>query len=212
MRFHLSAELISFIVSLYVTCLCVIFSISAGLYHLSLLAEEYNHVARKVVRYLIYGSSVYLLYSWIFMGFSFSYVLLPAISKYLYYIILIGSPILNFASPKPLAATVLLVINCFRFFRFHRNQLYSSVVETIVYLFTVELLPFFALLTTLSVNAPLLPGSQEEDEVARSHRVPLVVNLLRKVSSVLLEKLNPLLVKLNLSQRGGRRFGSNLVL
>ncbi|KAL0206775.1 hypothetical protein P9112_012486 [Eukaryota sp. TZLM1-RC] len=209
---NFDANLIMFIVALYVTCVCVVFSLAAGLYQLAVLAEDYNAIARRVVKYLIYGTTGAIVYAWIFQRISITYIVLPLVSRFLYMSIMKGSPILNYQSAEPIAALVLLIINSIRWYSYHRNVLYSQILEAVVFLFAVELLPAFALLTTLSVNEPLLPGAEgEEEEAPRLHRIPLVVDFLRKASDAILTKLHPLLSKMHLTQ-GTRRPRVDLLL
>jgi len=147
--------LLSWMSTLIHITLCTL-SLAAGLYYIAEVVEEYTVLTAKVIRYMIYATSVAFVGIYLFESFPFYMVLFGILTNLDYYIVLSSFPSISLSSISFITGLILVLINHYFAFQYF-TTVYYPFPEILAY-FTIclWLIPF-AFFISLSINEYTLP-------------------------------------------------------
>lgn len=147
--------LLSWVSSLIHVVFCTL-SLAAGLYYIAEVVEEYTVVTAKVIRYIIYVTSVVYVGLYFFEKMPTQMILTGLLTNLDYFLVLSTFPNVSLTSFSFIMGIVLVLVN--HYFAFsHFSMIYYPFSEILAY-FTICLwLVPFSFFVSLSINDYTLP-------------------------------------------------------
>lgn len=135
--------------------LCTL-SLAAGLYYIAEVVEEYTVLTAKVIRYMIYATSIAYIGIYLFEGFPFYMAFFGVLTNLDYYIVLSSFPSISLSSMSFIMGSILVLCNHYFAFQYF-TTVYYPFPEILAY-FTIclWLIPF-SFFISLSINEYTLP-------------------------------------------------------
>ncbi|GAB1604387.1 protein TEX261-like [Argonauta hians] len=131
-------------------------SVAAGLYYLAELVEEYSVFTAKIIKYMIFATTVVYVSLLLFEEFPFLMVFFGLLSCVAHFLLLKNFPYFFFTSPPFIASIGLIFVNHYYAFSYFAS-VYYTFGEVLGY-FTICLwLVPFTLFVSLSANEYVLP-------------------------------------------------------
>lgn len=150
--------LLSWVSSILHIIFCTL-SLAAGLYYIAEAVEEYTVMTAKIIKYMIYATSIIMLGLFFIEGMPFYLVAALLLSNVDHYFLLNEFPFISLSSPTFIAGAVLVFVNHYLAFQYFAN-VYYSFSEILAY-FTLNLwLVPFSFFVSLSINEYTLPTIQ----------------------------------------------------
>lgn len=150
--------LLSWVASLIHIFLCTL-SLAAGLYYIAEVVEEYTVLTAKIIRYMIYITSLVYIGMYLFEGMPARMIVTGLLTNLDYFILLSTFPSISLSSVSFIVGVVLVLAN--HYFAFHFfTTVYYPFPEILAY-FTICLwLVPFSFFVSLSINDYTLPTIQ----------------------------------------------------
>jgi len=136
-------------------------AIAAGLFYLAELVEEYTVLSAKIIRYILWGTTLTLFGLLVFENMPWSLIGGCIVSNVTYYFEMKTFPFIQLTSPVFIASVVLLVMNHYFAFSYFASVWHPFSEVLAFFTICLWLVPF-ALFVSLSANENTLPTSFEQ--------------------------------------------------
>lgn len=151
-----------YLLSWFSTLLHILFctlSLAAGLYYVAEVVEEYTHTAAKVIKYMIYGTSVIMLGLLLIEGMPLYLIGTLLLTNIDHYFLLNEFPYISLSSLSFLIGAVMVLVNHYLAFSYFAT-VYYPFSEILAYFTLCLWLVPFSFFVSLSINEYTLPTMQ----------------------------------------------------
>uniref|UniRef100_A0A4W3JIJ4 Protein TEX261 n=1 Tax=Callorhinchus milii TaxID=7868 RepID=A0A4W3JIJ4_CALMI len=149
--------------------LSIIIIITAGLYYLAELIEEYTVITSRIIKYMIWFSSAVLVGLYLFEGFPGLMVGVGLFTNLVYFGLLQTFPYIMLSSPNFILSCVLVIYNHYLAFQQFAEEYYAFSEVLAYFTLCLWIIPF-AFFVSLSAGENVLPSTvQHGDDVVSNY-------------------------------------------
>jgi len=134
-------------------------SLAAGLYYIAEAVEEYTVLAAKIIRYMIYSTSIIYIGLILFEDFPLYMNVVGLLTNVDHFILLKEFPYISLSSPSFIIGAVMVFVNHYLAFQYFAT-VYYPFYEIMAYFTILEWLVPFSFFVSLSINEYTLPTMQ----------------------------------------------------
>uniref|UniRef100_A0A8C0GFW4 Protein TEX261 n=2 Tax=Chelonoidis abingdonii TaxID=106734 RepID=A0A8C0GFW4_CHEAB len=143
--------------------------LSAGLYYLAELIEEYTVATSRIIKYMIWFSTAVLVGLYLFERFPGFMVGVGLFTNLVYFGLLQTFPFIMLTSPNFILSCVLVILNHYLAFQYFADEYYPFSEVLAYFTFCLWLIPF-AFFVSLSAGENVLPSTvQPGDDVVSNY-------------------------------------------
>ncbi|KAJ8317591.1 hypothetical protein KUTeg_005495 [Tegillarca granosa] len=135
--------------------------LTAGLFYLAELVEEYTVVTAKIIKYMIIFSTVIYVGLFLFEDLSTSMILVGLLNNAAYYWVLQSFPYFYISSPSFIVSVALVFLNHYLAFSFFSTNWYPFSDVLAYFTICLWIIPF-AFFVSLSANENVLPTLSDD--------------------------------------------------